>query len=146
MQRDGDGDGDAQTRVLKRRQECGQALGEIVDPNGQGREQSHAQELRIVNAVVVGAGGSVGRIGRDGVEVWQRSGIVVKWLDLLLRVRLVRVLCRRDHVVDDSNEEDSREKRGRVDPVSPVIPVGDYQSIGAFDKNLHKRHVQHHAR
>jgi len=77
MDSDSDGDRNTQRPIINRRSKCSDALGKIVDGNGERRHNAHTHELRIVRTA----------------------------LHLLDEVRFVRIFNRRHEPVDDTDQQ-----------------------------------------
>lgn len=98
-------------------QEGGEALGEVVNANGQGGKQSHAHQLVMMMGMVVDA--DFPRLGPGGVgmlEVGQRGVWIVERPSLGFRVGFVRVFGGRNQVVNQADQQHAREEGGDVDP------------------------------
>ena len=116
---DGDrcGDGDTERRVVDRRHEGGDPLGEVVDTDDQSGHQPHAHQLTVTGAAV----------------------------HLLDRVHLVRILERGHQPVDDADQQDAAEKAGdRRRDACRGAPLGREQRL-RFGEQLDERDVDHHA-
>jgi hypothetical protein len=118
VQGDGDGDRDAEPRVLVGGEEGREALGKVVHADGKRGDQADALETFV------------------GDEV----------LGIFLQVGDVRILHIGDQAVDAEDEEHTAEEADHGDPVAAPAAVHLVQHLGRFGKHLDERDVDHHAR
>jgi hypothetical protein len=122
------GDGHTEPRILEGDEKSGQALGKIVDPDGQGGEETHAHKFVVMSV---------------------RCGLVLRMeqrFSLLVGARLVRILLRGNQIVDQADDENTREKGRRIEPRRHDVAVTrPGQRRLALGKNLHKGNVEHDA-
>ena len=133
MNRDGDGDGQSDFRIPEGRDEGRQPFREVVDGNGQGCEEAHAQE----------PGAALGLLPHEDLRpVVPLIGIGI--IHLLNAVELMGVLTAGDEPVNEGDEKHPPEegKGGHPGPLHrPQLPA---KAMPGLEEDLHHGDIDHH--